>query len=99
MTVVYHWTSELLAKNILVNGLRKWSFVCRSPSDWNGEVCLEIELDKNIDWDNRDEFYKWQAVVPETIHQNNIRRMTPYPAANVMGGCFLMAVMYSVCPF
>ena len=65
--IVYHWTSRQNANKILKYGLFIWSFVCREPSDWNGEICLEIILQQDIDWDSRDEDAKWQAIVHETI--------------------------------
>ena len=74
-TTVYHWTNEVNVEKILNTGLRKWSFVCRYPSDWRGEVCLEIELEEDIDWDDRDEFHKWQAIVPENIQPEHIKRI------------------------
>lgn len=70
---VYHWTSKANKERILNDGLRQWSFVCRSRSDWHGEVCLEIDLPYDIDWDNRDEHAKWQSIVPETIVPSRIR--------------------------
>ena len=69
---VYHWTTEKRAEEILKKGLRKWSFICRRPEDWRGEVCLSIELDYEIDWDNRDEHAKWQGIVHTAISPKKI---------------------------
>jgi len=56
----------------LHEGLRPWSFICRCPEDWHGEVCLEINLPYEIDWDSRDEHAQWQGVVPEIIEPTQI---------------------------
>lgn len=72
---VYHWTTNENAQKILKSGLKAWSFVCRNIEDWNGETCLEISLPYNIDWDSRDEYAKWQAVVPEIISPKFIKRI------------------------
>ncbi|GAF88400.1 unnamed protein product [marine sediment metagenome] len=61
--IVYHWTSKECAASILKYGLHKGSFVCKKEDDWHGEVCLEIDLPYDIDWDIRDQHATWQAVV------------------------------------
>jgi len=72
-TIVYHWTTKENAKAIMKNGLRAWSFVCKNKDDWRGEVCLKIDLPQEVDWDNREDHIKWQAVTPEVIEPSRIR--------------------------
>lgn len=69
---VYHWTTKRFAKKILKTGLRKWSFMCRRPEDWYGEVCLKIDS-PYIDWENRDDHAKWQALSHEWISPRCIK--------------------------
>lgn len=76
MSTVYHWTTRENANQILIEGLRQWSFVCRRPDDWNGEMCLSINLPYDINWENRDPEASWQAVVPEHIEPEMIKVIT-----------------------
>ena len=70
--LVYHWTTKENAQAILQNGLREWSYICRDINDWYGDVCLEVDLPQDVDWDSRDEQENWQAVVPERIPPDRI---------------------------
>ena len=69
---VYHWTTAKKAEQILEDGLRQWSFVCREQDGWDGEVCLVIEgLD--VSWENRDPPADWQAITHEHVPPKRIR--------------------------
>ena len=71
--MIYHWTTKKNAKIILLKGLRKFSFVCKSPEDWHGEVLLKINY--NINWKNRDKDATRQAITREHINPNKIGRL------------------------
>jgi hypothetical protein len=68
--MVYHWTTIKNSKLILRTGLRKYSFVCKEPKGWRGEVCLEIKLD--VDWTQRDSHASWQAITHRVIQPCDI---------------------------
>ncbi len=70
--IVYHWTSKVNVNHILKDGLRQWGFVCKNKNDWQGEVCLVIDLPYEIDWNNRDEDATWQAIVHEVVSPSRI---------------------------
>lgn len=72
--IAYHWTTRENADRILIEGLKQWSFVCREQSDWHGDVCLAVEIPE-MDWDERDEHARWQAVVHEHIPPEKIKRI------------------------
>jgi len=76
--IVYHWTSFENAKEILKTGLKKYSFVCKDKDDWQGEICLEIDLPYNIDWETREECASWQAIVKEKINKKRISVVINY---------------------
>ena len=71
--IAYHWTTIENASRILRDGLRAWSFVCRKPSDWRGEICLQIELLYEFEWEERDEDARWQAIVQREVNPSKIR--------------------------
>ena len=76
MTAVYHWTTEENAQSILQSGLRRDSFVCKNPEDWEGEVCLIIDKDNSFSWEGREPPADWQAIT-EFIGPDYIRRDMP----------------------
>ena len=71
--VVYHWTTKKKAKEILIKGLKKYSFICKEPMNYKGDVLLEIQY--HIEWENREHDAEWQEIIKEHIKPEMIKRL------------------------
>jgi len=70
---VFHWTTKKKAERIFIEGLDPYSFFCREPTLWYGEVCLLLDIE--IDWSNRDPDAEWQGITKERLDPRKIRRL------------------------
>ena len=70
---VYHWTTKKIAKKVMQEGLRQWSFVCKDQNGWKSEICLAIE-GIEVDWENREDSSSWQAILHEHVPLERIKK-------------------------
>src|SRR5208282_6826880 len=71
----YHWTTKERATQILVQGLKRRSYVCRRAEDWSGEVCLAVEFDKPLPF-AEEGMFSWQLVTSEAVLPFRLRDVT-----------------------